>query len=154
MDMEEILGKIRDYADTAVDKLGKVGKTAASKTENTVSKAKLKYGIMETEGKIKNIYAAMGEKVYKKYLENGDICENMAEDCRKINDLNEELDELNAKLSELKEVLKCDECGTYNKNDSLYCTKCGAKLAEEKIVTDSPVDYEEDEIIEVDLADW
>lgn len=155
MDMEEILGKIRDYADTAIDKLGKVGKSAASKTESTVSKAKLKYGITETESKIKNIYTVMGEKVYKKYLANGEICDNMADDCKKIDDLNEELEELSTKLSELKEVLKCDECGAFCKNDSLYCPKCGAKLAEEKIVTDEPVlynDYEE-EVITVASAE-
>lgn len=154
MDMDEILGKIKDCADTAIDKLGKFGKSAATKTESTVSKAKLKYGIMETESKIKNIYTAMGEKVYNKYLKDGEICDNMAEDCKKIDDLNEELEELSLKLSELKEVLKCDECGAFCKNDSIFCPKCGAQLAEEKIVTDKQFDYEEEEeVIEVKFSD-
>ena len=131
MDMDEIFDKIKSYADVAIDRAGKFGKTAASKTENAVSRAKVKYAINETEGQIKNIYTTLGEKVYLKYLEGeGNITGDWAEDCEKISSFNEELDSLNAQLADLRESVKCEYCGAYNSTENAFCSKCGAKLAE------------------------
>ncbi len=132
MNMDEIFDKIKTYADVAIDQAGKLGKSAASKTENVVSRAKVKYAISETEGQIKAIYTALGEKVYKKYLEGGDITGDWLEDCEKISGFNAELESLNAQLAELRESVKCGECGTYNSSDNKFCSKCGAKLTDIK----------------------
>lgn len=131
MDMDEIFDKIKAYANIAADRAGKFGKTAASKTENVVSRAKVKYAINETEGQIKNIYTTLGEKVYLKYLEGeGNITGDWAEDCEKITSFNEELASLEAQLADLRESVKCEYCGAYNSMESSFCSKCGAKLAE------------------------
>lgn len=128
MDFDEILGKIKAYTDIAIDQAGKFGKAAATKTENAVSKAKVKYVINETEGQIYDIYAGIGEKVYQKFLEGLPVDEAFTEDCEKISVLNEELDALNAQLSDLRDIVKCDYCGAYSNTDSVFCPKCGAKL--------------------------
>ena len=91
MEMDEIFEKIKTYVDAAIGQAGKFGKAAASKTENAVSRAKIKYAISETEGQIKSLYAVIGEKVYCKYLEGSDIAGDCAEDCEKITSFNEEL---------------------------------------------------------------
>ena len=130
MNMDEIFDKIKSYADVAIDQAGKFGKSAASKTENVVSRAKVKYAINETEGQIKAIYTALGEKVYRKYLEGGDITGDWAEDCEKISGFNAEIEALNTQLAELRESVKCGECGAYNSIESTFCAKCGAKLSE------------------------
>lgn len=143
MNVDEILGKIKSYADMALDQVGKAGKAAASKTENTVSKAKIKFAIGETEGKIKAIYEEIGKKMYESYLENGAFDDELKAEYEKVDALNEELDELNLQISELKAMVKCDSCGSYNKNDSEYCSKCGSKLAEEQIVEDAQEEAEE-----------
>lgn len=129
MDMDEIFDKIKSYADVAIDRAGKFGKSAASKTENVVSRAKVKYAINETEGQIKNIYTAIGEKVYVKYLEGADLCVDVKEDCEKISSFNEELESLKEQLANLRESARCEYCGAYNSLDSAYCSACGAKLA-------------------------
>lgn len=129
MDMDEIFEKIKSYANVAVDRAGKFGKTAATKTENVVSRAKVKYAINETEGQIKSIYTTLGEKVYLKYLEGtGNIVGDWAEDCEKISSFNEELESLNAQLADLRESVKCEYCGAYNSVENAYCSACGAKL--------------------------
>ena len=144
MDMDEIFDKIKSYADAAVGQAGKFGKAAATKTENVVSQAKLKYAINETERQIKSIYTALGEKVYLKYLEGeGNITGDWAEDCEKISSFNEELETLNVQLADLKESVKCEYCGAYNSVENAYCAKCGAKLAEPETDDTTEADIEE-----------
>ena len=131
MEMDEIFDKIKTYADAAVDQAGKLGKAAATKTENIVSRAKVKYAINETEGQIKNIYTVLGEKVYLKYLEGeGNITGDWAEDCEKISSFNEELVALKTHLADLRNSVQCESCGAYNSAENVFCAKCGAKLAE------------------------
>lgn len=128
MDIDDILDKIKTYTDIAIDHAGRLGKAAATKTENAVSKAKIKYVISETEGKIYDIYAGIGEKIYQKYLEGILSDEELFEDCGKISDLNTELDALTVQLAELRDIVKCDYCGAYNNVENEFCSKCGAKI--------------------------
>ena len=151
MDMDGIFDKIKSYADVALDRAGKFGKTAATKTENVMSRAKVKYAINETEGQIKNLYAAIGEKVYLKYLEGADISGDWAEDCEKISSFNEELESLNTQLADLREIVKCEYCGAYNSSENAYCSACGAKLEEKE--TEDDIESETVEEVVVSAGD-
>ncbi len=148
MDMDEIFDKIKSYADVAIDQAGKFGKAAASKTENVVSRAKVKYAINETEGQIKEIYTAIGEKVYQKFLEDGDVCADVKEDCEKISSFTSELDSLNSQLADLRESVKCGECGAYNSADSSFCAKCGAKLSDIEQTIEDDIEAAADKIVD------
>ena len=58
----------------------------------------------------------------------GTFIADFEEKCKKIDSLNEELNALKEKLSELRESVKCTECGEYNDKENMFCTKCGAGM--------------------------
>lgn len=154
--MEEVFDKLKEHASKAKDGALKLTKTVIGKTNNVVSQTKLKFAISETEDKIKEIYAEMGKLVYDTYKSTGAVDDSLAEKCRKIDALVLEAAELKEQLAELKETVKCADCGAYNHADDTYCSKCGAKLEknnefsfeddnEDNVVTINPVKPETDE---------
>ncbi|MFV0399116.1 MAG: hypothetical protein ACK5LX_00675 [Oscillospiraceae bacterium] len=56
------------------------------------------------------------------------ILEAAETESRKINELVDRIVEMRRQLLELRGDRECPECGTYNKNHSLYCNHCGSKL--------------------------
>lgn len=129
--MEEFIGKVKEQASWAKDEAIKLGKRVYDKTNTTISIGKLSFAISETEGKIKSEYEKIGKKVYEKYLSEGDVCDCVKEICETIDALIAEKMALKEKKEELKESVMCTHCGESNKKNSAYCSKCGAKLAEE-----------------------
>ncbi len=151
MNFDNIFDKFKGYADIALDKMGKASKTAASKTENVVSRAKIRFSINEANDKIDEIYRLMGKELYERYLE-GDMDDPvLSEQCEKIDGLNKDIEELNDELTDLRAVVKCQYCGVYNRIESTFCSKCGAKLAkdEEEVEAEAEVFDAEDEAFEV-----
>lgn len=136
--MEEMFDKIKEQAYKAKDGAVKLTKTVIGKTNNVVNQTKVKFAISETEDKIKEIYCEMGKTAYERYKDSGNCCESVAEKCGKIDALMDELSDLKEQLAELKETVKCPNCGGYNHTDDAYCSKCGEKLQVE-------VDVDEDE---------
>lgn len=130
--MEEVFDKIKVQANKAKDGAVKLTKTVIDKTNNVVHQTKLKFAISEVKGKVNDIYTEMGKAVYDEYEKTGEITEQLAEKCGKIDALMEEMTELKERLAELKETVRCAECGSYNHMDDVYCSKCGKKLETEE----------------------
>lgn len=126
--MDEIFEKLRSGAGKIKKNAAKVTKQVVRKTNDAVSQTKLSFAINDTENKIAEIYEEMGRNVYRKYLKNGEICDDMAESCAQVDKLLAEVDDLKEKVAELKHSVKCPSCGDYNRNGSLYCSKCGTEL--------------------------
>lgn len=143
--MDEILEKLKSGASKFKSEAAKVTKQVVRKTNDAVSQTKLSFAINETENKIAEIYEEMGRNVYRKYLDNGEICENMAESCAKVDKLLAEIDDLKEKVAELKNSVKCNSCGKYSKNGASYCSSCGAELKKEADETEADVVYSEEE---------
>ena len=139
--MDEIFDKVKEHAGRAKDEAAKLTRQVVDKTNSLITQTKLNFAVSETESKIKDIYTEMGKTVYEKYAEEGSVCECMQDSCAKVDELKAEAADLRAKLAELKETVRCETCGEYNKKTASYCSKCGARLSEEK--SDSV--YEEDE---------
>lgn len=129
--MEEFIGKVKEQASWAKDEAIKLGKRMYEKTNTTISIGKLSFAISETEGKIKDEYEKIGKTVYEKYLNDGSICDCLKENCETIDSLFAEKMALKEKKAELKESVACEQCGEYNKKGAAYCSKCGARLAQE-----------------------
>ena len=137
--MDEFFERLKEQAYRAKDEAAKLGKQVYAKTNNVISQTKLSFAINETESKIKDVYSEMGKKLYEAYLISGNCIDELKEECEQLDALIKEKEALREKMSELKESVKCPECGKYNKSDASYCSKCGAKLS------DSPEeDYEEE----------
>lgn len=128
--MGDFFEKVKLSANKAKDEAVKFGKQVADKAENVAGQTKLKFAISETEGKIKEFYAEIGKKIHASYTKGEWVDDTIEEKCKKIDALIEELNALREKLSELKESVKCSECGEYNDKENMFCAKCGAHMYE------------------------
>lgn len=129
--MSDWFDKIRDGALKARDEAEKFTKTAVYKTSSAVNKAKLSYTVSETEGKIKEKFAALGEILYHEYKSGVEFPENIDSICRQIDKLDEEVDEIKQQLAKMKNAVICPVCGEYNPEESSFCAKCGKHLTVE-----------------------
>ena len=126
--MDEFLDKIKDGASKTKDAAERLAKEVAKRTSNAITSTKLSYAINDANNKIKDIYAEIGKTMYEKYLDNGEESD-FASEFEKISVLMQDIEILETKKAELKNVLRCAECSTLNPTTSEYCAKCGAKLA-------------------------
>lgn len=129
--MEDFFEKVKLNANKAKDEAVKFGKQVADKAENIAAQTKLKFAISDTEGKIKEFYAEIGKKVYSSYTRGEWVDDEIEAKCKKVDTLIEEVNSLREKLSELKESVKCPECGEYNDKENMFCAKCGARMEED-----------------------
>lgn len=143
--MDEFLDKIKDGASKTKDAAGRLAKEVAKRTSNAITSTKLSYAINDANNKIKDIYAEIGKTMYEKYLDDGNEAD-FASEFEKISVLIQDIEILETKKAELKNVLRCSECATLNPTTSEYCAKCGAKLAE---YTDSSDDTQYDDVITI-----
>lgn len=139
--MSDFMDKLKKNAFMAKDEAFKFGRHVWNQAENMVDRTKVNIAINDTESKINDIYAEIGEKIYSHY-NNGDFTEEEIEDkCKKIDSLAEEMNALKEKLAELKKTVKCPNCGEYNDEGNKFCSKCGNTMpARESSTADSDSD--------------
>lgn len=140
--MDELFDKIKDGAYKAKDGASKIAKQVAKKTSNAISITKLSFTVNETQGKIKDIYTEIGKSLYAKHLDGNDY-EEFTDELNHIDKLMEEIEALNDKIADLKNSLKCDECGALNPTTSDYCAKCGAALPKDAEDNDDEISIED-----------
>ena len=145
--MDELFEKLKRGASEFKKGAAKVTKKVVRKTNDAVSQTKLSFAINETENKISEVYEEMGRSVYRDYLKNGEADENTLESCRQIDKLLAEVDDLKENVAELKQSVKCRQCGEFNKNGSSYCSKCGAELNADVEETTQEYTETEEEIV-------
>ena len=141
--MDEIFDRIKGGASKAKDEATKIAKKVAKRTTNAITHTKLAFAVNETQNKIKDIYGEIGKNLYEKYLDGEDCGEEFADSFDQLDKLMDEVEALNAKIAELKNSLKCPECGAFNSNESDFCSKCGAHLVKEETVEEEEADIDE-----------
>ena len=125
---DQLFEKIKSGAYKTKDNAGRWAKEVAKRTTNAVTHAKLAFAVNETNSKVKDIYAEIGKTIYSDYLDGKDAPEELKPSLQQIDKLMEEIDALNSKIAELKNSLKCPECGAFNATDAGFCSKCGTPL--------------------------
>ena len=150
--MDEFFDKLKSGAGKFKKSAEKVTKQVVRKTNDAVSQTKLSFAINETENKISEVYENIGRAVYREYLASGEAGESMIEDCKQVDKLLAEIDDLKEKVAELKQSVKCKGCGEYNKNGSVYCSKCGVKLGEDVSADDAHETEEAETAADEDTA--
>ena len=141
--MDAFFDKLKLHANKAKVGAVKIGKQAYEKTSNVLNQTKLNFTISETENKVRDVYCEIGQTVYESYIANGCEDETFGELCAKIDNLMTEIESLREKVAELKADVKCAECGAYNKENAVFCSKCGAKLNEQREDTAPEADAED-----------
>ena len=128
------------------DKLGKKAtgayKGAAEKTGKIAKEAKLRMKMAENKAKIKELYEEIGHKVYQKHIASEDLCikDILEEDCKKIDQLANEVEKCEKEILELGDLKQCKNCKEkININDK----KEDAILEGEVLTEDSNTNVEE-----------
>ncbi|MGN0181136.1 MAG: zinc ribbon domain-containing protein [Candidatus Ornithomonoglobus sp.] len=137
---EQLFEKIKSGAYRTKDNAGRWAKEVAKRTSNAVTHAKLAFAVNETNSKVKDIYAEIGKTIYADYLDGKEASEELKPSLEQIDKLMEEIEALNAKIAELKNSLKCPECGAFNATDAGFCSKCGTPLEAEASDAEYTVD--------------
>ncbi len=128
--------------DDIFEKAKDVTNAATKKTDSIVKISKLKIDSVQLSNAIKNDYERLGSIVYEQFKSDEQGTEAIMALIEVIDNRYKELNECTHKLEELQNIIVCGKCSTRNKNNSLYCTKCGARIAP---VTEVPQNDEDDE---------
>ena len=101
---------------------------AGSKAQNVAELTKLRLQAAQLRADLDANYLKLGEIIYelqKAGAENKDLIDMCIAE---LESQNIELDELNAKINEMKNEKVCSECMSANARDALFCSRCGAQL--------------------------
>lgn len=136
-----------------VTKISKiVGKTAtdtyntvADKSGKMIEEAKLRISTSEKETEIQKIYEQLGKKIYELYKSNNEVEKSFAKDCKKIDKIYDEIEEMAIKILYNKGLKMCLECGNTIELDSIFCENCGAKQKSLKIKSEKKVEEKDEQ---------
>ena len=120
-----------------------VGKTAtetyntvADKSGKAIEDAKLKIAIGDKEEEIDAIYIEMGKTVYDTYKTGEDVGKAFSKECKKIDKITTEIDEMKKVILYNKGLRTCENCGEVITIESSFCQNCGSKQKAVKIKKD------------------
>lgn len=114
--------------DQFVDKSKEVLSSAANKTEEVVTREKLKLQINQATKYLQEQQAKLGALVYGFYLakeEDEGLLQEYIDDVESALDKS---DELKKQLELMQQQKYCGCCGEQNKGTAEFCYKCGAQL--------------------------
>jgi len=108
--------------------------TGAKQTATTIGKksaefydfAKLKVLLAETKSNLSKKYEALGKITYE--AEKSGAFADTTEIIVSIDILKEKITELEDKLAEHKNFIRCESCDAYNTIGSKFCNDCGASF--------------------------
>lgn len=132
-------------------------KYTTEKTGKLAKEAKIKMKINENKSSINKLYEKIGKITYQKHVREEDINikEDIEEDCKKIDELSNEIENCRMELLNLKEKKQCPNCYMEIKLEYQYCPNCGVeqqdfdKKENENSKQKEDGDLKEVEIIEV-----
>lgn len=133
--LDDLLIKAKDLASAA-----------GNKAQEMAELTKLRLQAAQLRSDLDANYLKMGEIVYelkKADTENEDL---IAMCIAEIDAQHKELEELNQKIDDLKNEVKCPECMASNPKEALYCSRCGAALIHPQEETND--DAEEEAVAE------
>ena len=117
-----------------------VGKTAtdtyntvADKSGKLIADTKAKIAIADKENDIEAIYEEMGKAIYSSYTKGEDVGKDFTKECKKIDKLNKEIEEMNKAILFNKGLRKCEKCEEVIPTEADFCSNCGSKQKPVKI---------------------
>jgi len=96
----------------------------AQKSGEAVEYGKIKYAIYDIQNDINKIFTSLGQDVYENYKSESE-CGDVSQSCEIIDAKKQEIEELEAKLADLKNNKKCPDCGKVTKKEDAFCPACG-----------------------------
>jgi hypothetical protein len=113
--------------DNLTKKVTDTAKAAAKKSGSMVEVTRLNMNIGNEEDRIRKIYTEIGKIIYDEYSEGETIGDTLVEQCRSIDSINKNIEEMKQKILELRNVKACPGCSIELEMDMAFCYKCGRK---------------------------
>lgn len=115
--LDETFNSFRELTDTVIEKTGKL-----------MDVSRLKLTSAEISKEITKRYEALGRVVYDSQKAGTDIDGLVKECVRSIDALYGRLDDVNARVANLRDKKYCGACGAVVEKNALYCTRCGGRV--------------------------
>lgn len=106
----------------------KAAKTAVTKSNEIIDLTKLKFAISDAETEISKLMREIGKAVYEAYKENAEPDESINVSCATIDEKYEEIEKMRVQMREIKNLRACEQCGSEQDDEALFCSKCGQKF--------------------------
>ena len=109
-------------------------KVTADKTGKIAKETKLKFRMGELKSKIEDVYEEIGKKVYEKHVKKEEISieKDLSEECKNIDEMSNEIENLRQECLELKDKKQCPKCFKEIDKNMKFCPECGARQEEEE----------------------
>ena len=112
----------------AVQKVKQVASVATKRTEVAMELSKLRLKVHQVNSMMQSTYERIGTLIYEQEKTEIDNADLVAVCIKEIDALLLELKELNVRISELKNGVRCPACGVINQANAIYCQSCGANV--------------------------
>ena len=133
----------------------KVGKTAtetyntvADKSGKFIEDTKLRISISDKEADIEKIFEGIGKSVYEEYKAGKDVGKEFTKECKNVDKMHKEIDEMNKTILYNKGLRTCEKCGEIISTEATFCAVCGSKQKPVKLKSESKKEKEEEELKE------
>ncbi len=132
-----------DFFSKLGDAICETSKDVSQKVSDLTGIARLNMDVRNREELVRKQYLEIGKKYYELHREDE---EPFFEEISLINETLEEIEQIKAKIADLKGKKTCPSCGAVNDGEAAYCIKCGAKC--ESIFEEDIQEPKEDIIFE------
>lgn len=134
-----------------MNSLSKLAKSVSDNASNVAKKSsemfeitKVNLAIQAEEDRMKIIQNEIGAIIFGKFSNGQEVDPDIIQNCNSIIQVQNQIAELQIKITKLKNLHICEKCGEEVVLDSVFCPKCGGK---QDITEYVATDVEEKEII-------
>ena len=144
-----------DFKDKVTEISKKAGKvatdtynTVADKSGKLLEEAKARMSISDMEKEIDKMYESMGVTIYDNYKKGEEVGKVFTKECKKIDKLNKEIEDLNKKILFNRGLRVCENCDETIPTEAIFCPNCGEKQKPIKIKEAKKADKDEKEEVQ------
>lgn len=113
---------------TFFDELSKRVSGVAQSAQKTAEIARLQRQVNLKKEEMEGLFANIGRLYYNCYKRSVEPDETIFSLCDRADLVAAEIEGLNLKLDDLKQLRRCPSCGSVQNNTSRFCANCGARL--------------------------
>ncbi len=119
-----------DFISTVREKAEEIAISAVKTSNAVLETVKSNFAIADKEQAVNKLLKELGALMYEAYKNGTDPdADAVAEKCVELDESCKIIEELKAKIKEIKNIKVCSECGESVKADHKFCPNCGKVLS-------------------------
>ena len=142
----DFINKVSQLSKKVGEGAEKTYKAVADKSGKIIKETQMRVKANDKEGDKEMLYYEMGKAIYDMYKKGEDVGASFAKNCKKIDKLDKEIEEMETHMLYLRGWRKCANCGETIGIENKFCPKCGDKQKAVKIKEDKKEEVEESPI--------